>query len=1002
MYYSMEYIEGETLKQSLHGSPQPPRTAALLVQVLARAVAFAHRHGIVHRDLKPANVLLETIDASESDDRAQRARLSDSSEGLTELGLMPKIVDFGLAKRLDDSLGTQTGQLMGTPSYMSPEQLAGRSGATGPGVDIYALGCILYEALTGRPPFLDASLEVLADRVRREEPVPLRRLRPGCPRNLETICLKCLEKEPARRYAGAAELADDLGRYLAGEPIKARAPSMLDRCVKFARRNRTLVGGVAGVVIALALGIVATSVMAFREAGTRQRADLNAQRADAARMDARRGAYQARLTAAMAAVGIHDIREASRQLDQAPEELRGWEWRHLQGRLDQSLAVVAGRSGKTSIAFCPPGRRVAVADGRSDYRLLDAVTGESLDVRGTDTPDSPCRQVFAFSTSAGPRFVVDQSAKGLSLYLADGSGAALSRIGLTDPSIESLPWPCVMAMSPDGRRLALQILPYSPRPLVEVFDTSTGRLTARLGADQSRLRALDFSPDGKQIAAVDEDSRVHIFDLQGKSPQMNLPGHSADLWGVAYSRDGNRLASCGADQTIRVWDTLTRKTLHTLRGHKGGVLCVAFSPDGRRLVSGGSDSTVRLWDAEGGEAVLVLHGHAAEVNRVAFSDDGRTIASTAEDGTARLWDAMAPDDASVLRGHSSYVYPVAYSPDGRWIASGSWDRTICLWDAASGYLARKLSGFGAPLGALAFTPDGSRLVSWSEDATIRFWDTTTGAEIAPSVVHRSMGAAGLGISPGSHSGWQASRCAEPGGVRFWNLETHQEMAFVRLSIEGIRVIALSPDGRRLAAGGDESKIVIAESTSGKLLTALTGFTGRIQSVAFSPDGRYVLAAGQDAILRLWDAANGQLVRTFAGHGLEVLSAIFHPDGTRIASGGHDRSIRIWDTFTGEEMVRLPGHTWYVFSLAFSPDGETLVSGSGDSTVRLWDAFPVARRLQSRRRRRARAHCLVDSLGFDRPSLDRLRASAVAAWRVTKSPSATLCRVGIGCLLLSPQ
>ena len=177
----------------------------------------------------------------------------------------------------------------------------------------------------------------------------------------------------------------------------------------------------------------------------------------------------------MAAVGIHDIREASRQLDQAPEELRGWEWRHLQGRLDQSLAVVAGRSGKTSIAFCPPGRRVAVADGRSDYRLLDAVTGESLDVRGTDTPDTPCRQVFAFSTSAGPRFVVDQSANGMSLYMADGSGAALGRIGLANPSIESLPWPCAMAMSPDGRRLALQILPYSPRPLVEVFDTSTGR-----------------------------------------------------------------------------------------------------------------------------------------------------------------------------------------------------------------------------------------------------------------------------------------------------------------------------------------------------------------------------------------------------------------------------------------------------------------------------------------------------------------------------------------------
>ena len=689
--------------------------------------------------------------------RRRRARRSDPAEAVARLGLVPRIVDFGLAKRLGDTLGTQTGQLMGTPSYMSPEQLAGQGGATGPGVDIYALGCILYEALTGRPPFLDASIEVLADRVRREEPVPLGRLRPKCPRDLETICLKCLEKEPARRYAGADDLADDLGRFLAGEPIKARAPSALDRCVKFARRNRTLVGGVAGVVIALALGAAATSVMALREAGAASRRPER-QRADAARMDARRGAYQARLTAAMAAMGIHDIREASRQLDQAPEELRGWEWRHLQGRLDQSLAVVAGRSGKTSIAFCPPGRRLAVADGRSEYRLLDAITGKSLDVRCTDSPDSPCRQVFAFSTSAGPRFVVDQSAKGMSLYLADGSGAALGRIGLADPPIESLPRPCAMEMSPDGRRLALQILPYSRRPLVEVFDTSTGLLTARLGADQSRLRALDFSPDGKQIAAVDEDSLVHIFDLHGNSPQINLPGHSADLRGVAYSRDGKRLASCGEDQTIRVWDTRTWKTLYTLRGHKGGVLCVAFSPDGGRLVTGGSDSTVRLWDAEGGEAVLVLHGHAAAVNRVALSEDGRTIASIAEGGTARLWDAMALDDASILRGHSSYVYPVAYSPDGRWIGSGSWDWTICMWDAAGGRLARRLSGCAAPLGALAFTPDATPglLVRGLDDTLLGYHHRCGDRARRRSPGH---GCARLGISPGGHSGWQTRWCA---------------------------------------------------------------------------------------------------------------------------------------------------------------------------------------------------------------------------------------------------
>ncbi len=190
--------------------------------------------------------------------------------------------------------------------------------------------------------------------------------------------------------------------------------------------------------------------------------------------------------------------------------------------------------------------------------------------------------------------------------------------------------------------------------------------------------------------------------------------------------------------------------------------------------------------------------------------------------------------------------------------------------------------------------------------------------------------------------------ATTGGVRFWDMATHAELATLRLPIRGVRVVAYSPDGARLAAGGDDQRVVVVDAASGELITEITGFAGRIQSVAFSPDGRRVLTAGKDQTLRLWDAATGELVRTFAGHDQEVLSAIFHPDGTRIASGGHDRSIRIWDTASGDELVRLAGHSWYVFSLAFSPDGETLVSGSGDSTVRLWDAFPVARRLRARR------------------------------------------------------
>ncbi len=709
--------------------------------------------------------------------------------------------------------------------------------------------------------------------------------------------------------------------------------------------------------------------MAVRESQARQLADRNAQRAtasalqaEAARMAALGEAYQARLAAAMAAMGHNDVREAGRQLRLAPEERRGWEWRHLQGRLDQSLAVVTGLPELGSVAFCPPGERIAVADGRG-YRILDAVTGKPLAVRAADRP---CHALYAFGTRSGLRFILDQSVDTPSFSLTDAGGVTLSRITLPPAySIGHDGCDFVTAMSRDGRRLALQTSPYGSAPLIEVFDTATGLRTATCGGPDSYLLALDFSPDGTRIAAVQESQQVFLFDAETGKPAAILSGHQGIVRGVAYSPDGLRLATCADDQTIRVWEVETGRLLRTLHGHVGGVTCVAFSPDGRRLVSGGSDSTLRLWNADGGEALLVLNGHSAQVTRVAFGGDGRTIASTARDGTARLWDVTSLEDTRVLRGHTSYVYPVAYSGDGRWIASGSWDSTVRLWDAAGGSPARTLRGHTRPLGALAFSPDGARLASWGEDSTIRIWDTATGEESEPHLKHLGMyhrdSVYSLVFSPdgkrlGALTGHGVSEAGNsPGeitesGVRFWDLATRAELAPLRLPLRSARVVAFSPDGRRLAAGGDDPKVVIVDANSGELLAELSGFTGRIQSVVFSPDGRQILTAGQDPTLRLWDSETGRLVRTFAGHSLEVLAAIFHPDGTRIASGGHDRSICVWDTATGEELVRLPGHSSYVFSLAFSPDGETLVSGSGDSTVRLWDAFPVARRLQARRAR----------------------------------------------------
>jgi eukaryotic-like serine/threonine-protein kinase len=946
-YFSMELVEGPTLAQVCEGRPQSPPSAAKLVETVARAIHCAHQRGILHRDLKPANVLLQSAGAGNGRAGLETALApGGDSFSLSASCWTPKVADFGLAKRLDDVSLTQHGLIVGTPSYMAPEQVTGKGQSLSIATDVYGLGTILYELLTGRAPFVAGSIESTLAIVASEDPIPPRRLRPGVPRDLETICLKCLEKDPSRRYSSAELLADDLRRFANGEPVLARAPGALDRSIKLARRHPAAVVGILGVISALTLGLAATMAMAVRESRARLLADRSALRATASARAALGQAYQARMAAAVAAMERHDITEAARQLEAAPQALRGWEWRHVRTRLDQSLAVVTGLPNIETAAFCPPGKRIAVPDGRH-YRIVDAESGKLFALRPTERP---CRRVLAFTTQQGLRMLVDdRSTDAPFLSLTDGKGATCGRLRLPldRDHPDEMDIPLRAAMSRDGSRIACQAGALGSAPSIDVFETSSGRRIASFRGPGAIFQALDWSPAGTRIVAAMESTQMLVFDVDARTRVTTLSGHSGAVRGVACSPDGRRLASCGDDQTIRVWDARTYETLAILVGHAGSVLCLAASPDGKWLVSGGSDGTVRIWGIEGGSAQLVLHGHTAPVTRVAFSDDGRTIASTSWDGSARLWDASVLADPCVLRGHRSYVYPVAYCPSGRWIASGAWDGIVRLWDAASGRLAHTLDGHTGPVGALAFTPDGTKLASWAEDRTIRIWDTFTGGTIA-CLAHESMShrdsVYSLLISPdGKRLG-----AVTHDGLRFWDLATYAELPKLQLPLGGVRVAAQSPGGDLLAVAGDDPKVVIARADSGLVIAELTGFTGRIQSLAFSPDGCRLLTTGRDRALRLWDVATGVMLRTYSGHSQEVLSAVFHPDGSRIASGGHDRSILIWDTATGDELVRLPGHSWYVFSLAFSPDGETLISGSGDATVRLWDAFPPARRLEARR------------------------------------------------------
>ncbi len=892
-FYLMQFIRGRSLDQVLRDSgPRPPEEVARLGRQAAEALAYAHTQSVLHRDIKPSNLLVD------------------------EQGTL-WVTDFGLAKLEDETALTRSGDMMGTLRYLAPERLDGPGDARS---DVHALGLTLYELLCGRPAFDAADHTPLMKQVQHGEATTPRQLRPNVPADLETIILKAMAREPGNRYPTAAALADDLRRFQADESILARPPSVAARCGRFARRNKAVVIGLGAVMASLALGLVIAAVFAVGEA--RQRA-----LADAARHEAERGNYLARVSVAARTLEDLGSRELARQLDAAPVDWRHWEWFYLRARLDESLAFF---SVPTQVhdwvlgfpAFYPPGERLATCQGRQVW-LVDARTG----VRLRRLPDAD--GVFAAQTGRGPLLFLDQN---------DGPLALVDEYGRTqrtfiEPGKRTT---YSLAVSADGRRLAVTWTRKDQNkvhPLI--FDLTAPEQRPKVVLGALGPGTLTLSPDGRNLGISSSDGH-RVIDLETDRERWFSREYKVFLF--AFSADGRRIvASAPGGTDLRQIDLATGAVVDVYRGHKGDVACAAYSPDGRWLVSGGRDRTVRLWSLERDEP-LVFHGHANDVRLVAFTADGARLATLDEQGEARIWDVRGP---GVLRGHTNFVYTVAFSPDGRWLASGGWDKCVRLWDAGTRAPLAVLTEHDFVdrfVSALAIHPDGTRLVSLCGDYSLRVWDTggerrgrvfARGPWVHPSLPHQ------IQFSPDG----RRLAVGDKKRVRLWDASTLRECESLPVPIGDVRQVLFSPDGRRLAVGGD-LEVLILDAATGRQEWACR-HEHEITAVAFSPDGRRLLTADRHGEARLSDVASGEVQATLRGHVGEVFAAAFHPSGERLATAGRDRAICLWDVARGEEVLRLTGHTDYVFGLAWSPDGATLASASGDQTVpRFWAALPV--------------------------------------------------------------
>ncbi|MCB1237437.1 MAG: protein kinase, partial [Verrucomicrobiae bacterium] len=822
--------------------------------------------GILHRDIKPGNILLD-------------------AEG------EPHVTDFGIARYAgSESHLTLTGQIMGTPHYMAPEQARGESRNLTVAADVYGLGAVLYELLAGTRVFGgdggSASTIDLIQRVIDETPRPLRTVNPAIERDLETIVMKALEKSPGSRYASASALADDLERWLRGEAIAARPVGKVERFAKWTRR-RPVHAAFLGLATLFSMVLaVGGPLVAVRQRALRHIADERAE-------DLRNGLYVARMNLASIAKDqwagaerVRDFLESTRPAA-GQQDLRGWEWSYLNSIFRGAVFADTSVLPWKGVRWSPDG--ASLLHGVYDREPPPAGNADRPPIHG--------------------------------IAIREGeTGRERLRTLSCNGQTESVCW------SPDGRQFATANWDMKAR----IWDGATGRVTQTLEGHSAPVRTVDWSPDGALIATGSGDRTIRIWEADTGKLLRLLNGHLKVIRTLAWNADSRRLASAASDGTVRIWDAVTGDALRVIADLPfGDSATLHWSHDGGRLAAGAGDRAIRIWNGGDGREVKRIEGLAFTPTCLRWSHDDTRLAVGDDGEQVAIRDVRTGEELNRFVGHTHSIHDLDWSPDDRRIASIG--RGLRVWEV-SAEKPERIIRLPGELHTARESPDG-RLLAVAAQSRVEIRDRKSHQRL------RTLETAALFVQVIAWSP-DASRLALGGpetGLEIWNPHTGERLRTLPSKHIHFHDVVWSPDGDRLAVNGPSGmdNPVVFDTRTWEVAWTRKDHPGTVDGMAWSHDGRWIATGGQHRKVVVLDARTGGIVHLFPASQERLLWIDWHPDSDRIAASYESSLIRVWSLRDRKLVAVLDGHTRRVPCVTWSPDGSRLASASGDETVKIW-------------------------------------------------------------------